>query len=154
MVKEITLLLIQKDLILGKGSLERNGVSGVEFSLLKRDVNKSVVNGIPSIEFSKRIHQFLIKEMSTLVVLNLLGRNIGFVALQNRLYGIWRSSKPFQLMDIENGYFLAKFQSPDDYEKILSQGSRLIFGKYLTVQPWSIDFNPTLPYPQYGSDLD
>ncbi|MBA0844241.1 hypothetical protein Goarm_001351, partial [Gossypium armourianum] len=100
-----------------------NGVSGVEFSLLKGDVNKSVVNGIPSIEFSKRIQQFLVKEMSTSVVLNLLGRNIGFVALQNRLYGIWRTSKPFQLMDIENGYFLAKFQSPDDYEKILSQRS-------------------------------
>ncbi|MBA0771952.1 hypothetical protein Gotri_007408 [Gossypium trilobum] len=25
-------------------------------------------------------------------------------------------------MDIENGYFLAKFQSLDDYEKILTQG--------------------------------
>ncbi|MBA0696591.1 hypothetical protein Goari_003133, partial [Gossypium aridum] len=62
-------------------------------------------------------------------------------------YGIWRPSKPFQLMDIENGYFLAKFQSPEDYEKILSLGPWLIFGQYLIVQPWTIDFNPELPYP-------
>ncbi|MFQ6667999.1 hypothetical protein Gotur_033834 [Gossypium turneri] len=45
------------------------------------------------------------------VVLKMLGWNIGFTALQNRLYGIWRPSQPFQLMDIENGYFLAKFQN-------------------------------------------
>ncbi|MBA0654131.1 hypothetical protein Goklo_021205 [Gossypium klotzschianum] len=30
---------------------------------------------------------------------------------------IWRPSMPFQLMDIENGYFLAKFHNNDDFEK-------------------------------------
>ncbi|MBA0804720.1 hypothetical protein Gohar_004288 [Gossypium harknessii] len=80
-----------------------------------RDVKKSVVNGIPLIEFSKRIHQLLVNEMSISVVFKLLGRNIGFVALQNKLYGIGRPSKHFQLMDIENGYFLAKFQSLPNY---------------------------------------
>ncbi|KAH1072805.1 hypothetical protein J1N35_025133 [Gossypium stocksii] len=103
-------------------------------SLLEGDVKKSMVDGIPLIEFSKRIHQLLVNEMSISVVFKLLGRNIGFVALQNKLYGIWRPSKPFQLMDIENGYFLAKFQSLDDYEKILTQGPWLIFGQYLTIQ--------------------
>lgn len=49
--------------------------------------------------------------MANSVVLKMLGWNIGFTALQNRLYGIWRPSQPFQLMDIENGYFLAKFQN-------------------------------------------
>ncbi|KAH1046490.1 hypothetical protein J1N35_037274 [Gossypium stocksii] len=60
----------------------------------------------------------------------IVGKESGSTALQNRLYGIWRPSKPFQLMDIENGYFLAKFQSPEDYEKILSLGPWLIFGQY------------------------
>ncbi|KAH1123278.1 hypothetical protein J1N35_006438 [Gossypium stocksii] len=50
-------------------------------------------------------------------------------------------------MDVENGYFLAKFQSTVDYDKVLSQGPWVIFGHYLTVQPWTIDFNPNLPYP-------
>ncbi|KAK5771934.1 hypothetical protein PVK06_048190 [Gossypium arboreum] len=85
--------------------------------------------------------------MSTSMVLKMLGRNIRISTLQNMLYGIWRPSKPFQLMDIENGYFLAKFQNTEDYDKILSQGPWVIFGHYLTVQPWTIDFNPNLPYP-------
>ncbi|MBA0780285.1 hypothetical protein Gotri_004403 [Gossypium trilobum] len=57
-----------------------------DFSLTEGDVKKSVINGIPSIEVSERVHQLLEKEMSTSVVLKLLGRNIGFTALQNRLF--------------------------------------------------------------------
>ncbi|MBA0661773.1 hypothetical protein Goklo_006024, partial [Gossypium klotzschianum] len=30
---------------------------------------------------------------------------------------------------------------------MLSRGPWVIFGQYLTVKPWTIDFNPGLPYP-------
>ncbi|MBA0755519.1 hypothetical protein Gogos_022007 [Gossypium gossypioides] len=111
-----------KDLVLRKSSLEPNEVSGDHFvdggfSLIEGDVKKSVANGIPFIDFSEREHQLLVKEMSTSVVLKLLGRNIRFVALQDILYGIWRPSKLFQLMDIEN------------------------------VQHWTVDFDSASPYP-------
>ncbi|KAH1047637.1 hypothetical protein J1N35_038421 [Gossypium stocksii] len=43
--------------------------------------------------------------------------------------------------------FLVKLQNSDGYEKVLSQGLWTIFGQYLMVQPWSIDFNPIKPYP-------
>lgn len=59
-----------------------------DFFLLDGDIKRSSVNGIPSIEFSDRVSQILIKNMATSVVLKLLGRNIGFAALQNRIYGI------------------------------------------------------------------
>ncbi|KAG8472190.1 hypothetical protein CXB51_036149 [Gossypium anomalum] len=111
------------------------------------DVKKSVVDGVPSIDFSKRVYKLLEKEMSTAVVLKMFGRNLGITTLHNILYRIWKPSKPFQLIDVENGYFLAKFQSTVDYDKLLSQGPWVIFSHYLTVQPWTIDFNPKLPYP-------
>ncbi|KAK5824779.1 hypothetical protein PVK06_019563 [Gossypium arboreum] len=49
--------------------------------------------------------------MANSMVIKMLGWNIGFTALQNRLYGFGRPSQPLQLMDIEKGYFLAKFQN-------------------------------------------
>ncbi|KAK5846648.1 hypothetical protein PVK06_002945 [Gossypium arboreum] len=49
-------------------------------------------------------------------------------------------------MVIENGYFLAKFQNKDDFEKVLSQGSWIIYRQYLTVQSWTTDFNLMQPY--------
>ncbi|MBA0812643.1 hypothetical protein Gohar_026590, partial [Gossypium harknessii] len=44
-------------------------------------------------------------------------------------------------MDIENGYFLAKFQSKSDSDKVLFKGHWIIYGQYLTVQPWMMSFN-------------
>ncbi|XP_016735719.1 uncharacterized protein [Gossypium hirsutum] len=41
----------------------------------------------------------------------------------------------FQLMDVKNDYFLAKFESMEDYTNILSKGQWVIFGHYLIVQP-------------------
>ncbi|MBA0580916.1 hypothetical protein Gorai_023115 [Gossypium raimondii] len=35
----------------------------------------------------------------------------------------------------------------DDYEMVLTQGPWVVFGHYLTVQPWTIDFNPLRPFP-------
>ncbi|KAH1082037.1 hypothetical protein J1N35_021798 [Gossypium stocksii] len=43
--------------------------------------------------------------MELTVVVKLLGWNIGYVTLRNRVR-IWKTSKAIQLMDIENGYFL------------------------------------------------
>ncbi|MBA0662026.1 hypothetical protein Goklo_006228 [Gossypium klotzschianum] len=73
------------------------------FSFTGQDVKKLVVDGVPSIDFSERVYQLLEKEMSTSVVLKMLGRTLGITTLHNRLYGAWKPSKLFQLMDIENG---------------------------------------------------
>ncbi|PPS14530.1 hypothetical protein GOBAR_AA06041 [Gossypium barbadense] len=67
--------------------------------------------------------------------------------LEGDVHSLWSPSKPFHLMDIENGYFLAKFQSTTDYAKVLSQGPWLIYRQYLNVQPWIKEFTPFQPYP-------
>ncbi|MBA0686592.1 hypothetical protein Goari_014188 [Gossypium aridum] len=58
--------------------------------------------------------------MATTMVVKLLGRNLVYSILQNRIFNLWKPSHSFHLMDIENAYFLAKFQSREDYEMILT----------------------------------
>ncbi|KAA3453419.1 reverse transcriptase [Gossypium australe] len=123
------------------------GTNEDDIEFLEGDIQRSVVNGIPAIDFSERIQQILFKEMELTVVVKLLGRNIGYGALSNRINGLWSPSKPFHLMDIENGYYLAKFHSIDDYSKVLTQGPWMVYGQYLTVQPWTKEFTPLQPYP-------
>ncbi|MBA0679197.1 hypothetical protein Goari_010985, partial [Gossypium aridum] len=89
-----------------------------DFELMEIDVNMSMVNGIPAIAFSDRIKDILFKEMELTVILKLLGRNISY-----------------------------NFHDIDDYNKVLIQGPWIIFGQYLTVQPWTKSFNPAQPYP-------
>ncbi|KAA3466981.1 GroES-like zinc-binding alcohol dehydrogenase family protein [Gossypium australe] len=88
-----------------------------ELEFLEGDIRKSIVNGIPAIDFSERIQQILFKEMELTVILKLLGKNIGYGALSNRINSLWNPSKPLHLMDIENGYYLAK--TMDDLWPIL-----------------------------------
>ncbi|MBA0701656.1 hypothetical protein Goari_027530, partial [Gossypium aridum] len=87
-----------------KVRFKKPGTRGDEdLVLLNGDVTISIVSGIPTIDFSDRIQQILFKGMEATVVLKLLGRSIGYVALQNRISSFWRPLKSFHLMDIENG---------------------------------------------------
>ncbi|KAH1038326.1 hypothetical protein J1N35_040069 [Gossypium stocksii] len=76
----------------GKVATMDNFDDGEDFELLDVDVMRSSVNGIPSINFSKRVNQILIKDMEYTVVIKLLGRNIGYSTLQNKIYSLWRLS--------------------------------------------------------------
>ncbi|MBA0699236.1 hypothetical protein Goari_000890 [Gossypium aridum] len=93
-----------------------------DFDILEGDIQKSFVNGVPFISFSDRIHQILIQGMDNTIVLKLLGRNIGFSVLHNKIHSLWKPSTPLHMMDIENEYFLVKFQNKLDCEKALSEG--------------------------------
>ncbi|XP_017620776.1 uncharacterized protein LOC108464989 [Gossypium arboreum] len=114
-----------KEKLLGGGvaspdrNLARNlGRDDGGLEILDGDMNTSMVNGISAIAFSERIKDILFKEMESTIVLKLLGQNIGY-----------------------------NFQDMEDYNKVLTQGSWIFFGQYLTVQPWTRSFNPTQPYP-------
>ncbi|KAH1039147.1 hypothetical protein J1N35_040890 [Gossypium stocksii] len=102
-----------KDMLVGavvedasKGLVEKE-----DLVFLEGDIRKTSVNGVPSITFSDRIHQILIQDIENTVILKLLGRNIGFSVLQNKIYSMWKPSAFLHMMDIENGYFLVKFQN-------------------------------------------
>lgn len=129
--------LIGSSSMIGKELEKKN-----DFELLDGDIQRFIINGTLSIEFSNRINQILVKDMANTMVIKLLRRNIGLSILQNKIYNLWKLSSPFHLIDIENGYFLTRFQNKFDCEKVLSEGPWIIFGQYLTVQPWSLSFNP------------
>ncbi|KAH1082367.1 hypothetical protein J1N35_022128 [Gossypium stocksii] len=49
-------------------------------------------------------------------------------------------------MDLKNDYFLVKFQEVVDYIRALKK-PWIVFGQYLTIQPWSQFFSTSQPYP-------
>ncbi|GMI87739.1 hypothetical protein HRI_002443200 [Hibiscus trionum] len=50
-------------------------------------------------------------------------------------------------MDIDNDYFLATFRLNSDFLHVLTAGPCVVFGHYLTVEPWSTGFNTSQPHP-------
>ncbi|KAK5776654.1 hypothetical protein PVK06_044614 [Gossypium arboreum] len=55
--------------------------------------------------------------------------------------------KKVRFRDKDDNTHSVKFQNKLDCEKALSEGPWTIFGQYLTVQPWTLDFDPSQPFP-------
>lgn len=53
---------------------------------------------------------------------------------------MWDPRAPIQLMDLENNFFVVRFQDESGYNKALVGGPWIIFGQYLMVRHWSLDF--------------
>ncbi|KAL4355375.1 hypothetical protein GQ457_06G019410 [Hibiscus cannabinus] len=106
--------------------------------------------------------------MRNVIIVRLLGRNIGYQTLLNHIHAVWKPMGELQLIDLENSYFLVRIEDPRDYRKILTKEPWTIYGSYLTVQPWSRSFFmsekhpsrvvvwvrlPRLPYKYYSKAL-
>ncbi|MBA0711341.1 hypothetical protein Golax_010536 [Gossypium laxum] len=99
-----------KDKLLGRrGPGPSDGANGMDLEIEDGDILRSTIN-----------------------VVKLLGRNIRYGVLHNRIYSLLRPSQPFLLMDVENGYYLVQFQNRDDYDMALTQGPWIVFRHYLT----------------------
>ncbi|MBA0686412.1 hypothetical protein Goari_014017 [Gossypium aridum] len=63
------------------------------FDLKDGNVITQLVDGVPDIRFSERVHTLIHKSISKLVVIKLLGHRIDFNALCTKLYSLWRSKR-------------------------------------------------------------
>ncbi|KAL4326351.1 hypothetical protein GQ457_11G001160 [Hibiscus cannabinus] len=129
----------------GAAGTGRNGME--DLVLLEEDCIVDDSGPFPSIEFSERVYSLIDASMSQAVIVRLLGRSIGYRTLLSRVRSIWQLKGEFQLVDLDNEYYLVKFSSKWDYAHVLSDGPWTIFGNYLTVQPWSRSFSTTADFP-------
>lgn len=76
------------------------------------------------------------------VIVKLLGRKIGFKALENRLHQMWVRKGVLHIIDLGRDYCLVTFSHKDNLVKALLEGPWLIFDHYLVVKKWCPDFDP------------
>ncbi|KAK5833164.1 hypothetical protein PVK06_016978 [Gossypium arboreum] len=111
-----------------------------EFVLYDGDVVTKLVEGISLITFFDRVHKFIESKMARAIIVQLLGKRIGFNALVNKMTILWSLRHPLWLMDLENDYYLVRFQNEGYFNKVLVGGPWAIFGQYWTIPYWSLDF--------------
>ncbi|KAL4280672.1 hypothetical protein GQ457_03G026900 [Hibiscus cannabinus] len=104
-------------------------------------------NTLPEIQFSDKIHEAIDAKLACSLVVMLLGRSIGYQALLNRIHALWKPRREFSLIDLYNAYYLVRFADEVDFHNVLTGGPWVIYGSYLTVQPWSRHFSIKNDYP-------
>ncbi|XP_050217715.1 uncharacterized protein LOC126668568 [Mercurialis annua] len=111
------------------------------FTLEEKDIEFGDSKGMPTINFSDRVHNLISQNMKLCIVVRLLGKNIGYRTLLSRILKLWKPKSYPSLVDLDNNFFLVRFYSMEDYINALSGGPWVLFGHYLTVQPWSPEFS-------------
>ncbi|KAI9107936.1 hypothetical protein K1719_020809 [Acacia pycnantha] len=104
------------------------------------DVSIGLNGNVPTVDFASHVLETLNHKMGLAVVVKLMGRRIGYRQLRMKLQSMWKPVGQCKLIDLEDDCFLVRFKSDLDYQNALLNGPWVIFGHYLTVQPWSPSF--------------
>ncbi|MBA0799030.1 hypothetical protein Gohar_009566 [Gossypium harknessii] len=110
------------------------GGGWVTRKVCRREEESSDEGGLEEMGFGSGVNDdFELKEGD--MITEVVGGRMGFNALFNKIHSLWKLKMTSQLMDLENEFYLVKFQGERDYTKALIVGPWLVFGQYLTVQP-------------------
>ena len=94
------------------------------------------------IQLTPELKNQLAGPWKTSVILKIMGRPLGYWALQTRLAGIWRPTGMTHLIDLGYRYFIMRFVVLKDYQHALMDGPWFVGDNYLHVQAWEADFHP------------
>ncbi|XP_061348942.1 uncharacterized protein LOC133294302 [Gastrolobium bilobum] len=72
----------------------------------------------------------------------MLGKRIGARFLMSRLVRLWCLVSSYELIDLDNGYLLIRFQDDNDYRHVLEEGPWIVNDHYVIVQRWRPLFDP------------
>lgn len=81
-----------------------------------------LLSSVPRSKFPRRnILAFFSKWRGALII-KLLGKSISYRLLEQRVKEIWQLRRGFELSDLEEGYFIVRFYSREDYLHVLEGG--------------------------------
>lgn len=96
----------------------------------------------PALKLSAKAKLRIQKPWRKGLIVKLLGRKIGYRALENRLNQLWVKNGVIHIIDLGQDYNLVTFSNDEDRDKALANGPWLIYDHYLTLREWSRNFHP------------
>ncbi|XP_058742315.1 uncharacterized protein LOC131614777 [Vicia villosa] len=96
----------------------------------------------PQIILSKHEERRIQKPWRRGVIVKLLGRKIGYKALENQLQQMWVRKGIIRIVDLGHDYYLVCFTHEEDKNAAMSDGPWFVYDHYLTVKEWTPDFHP------------
>ncbi|XP_061371666.1 uncharacterized protein LOC133314245 [Gastrolobium bilobum] len=93
-------------------------------------------------QLSKEMHQEDCKKWRLSLIIKLLGKRLGTRFLMTRLQSLWNLVGTFELIEMDNGFLLIKFQDQRDYVHVLQEGPWVVISHYVVMQRWRPMFDP------------
>lgn len=95
---------------------------------------------LPKVFFHENMVKKLCSPWLDALVIKLLGKHLGYNIMKEKLKKLWRLNGGFDIMDVDNGFYMVKFDMAEDREKVVSRGPWMVFDHSLAITNWSPDF--------------
>ena len=95
----------------------------------------------PTVRLTSEERRSLCKPWRQSLIINLLGKKVGYRFLRAKLMQLWRPKGGMEFIDMANNHFLVRFSDPRDYHYAFEEGPWLIGDHYLVVQRWRPEFS-------------
>lgn len=95
---------------------------------------------LPQLEINDDLFAKLCEPWSDALFIKLLGKNVGYRVMYERLQRLWKPQGGFDILDVDNGYYMLKFDKMADKESVTNGGPWMLFDHYLCVSQWSPEF--------------
>lgn len=106
------------------------------------DVIVSRENQKPTIRFAPAIKEKLNMSWRNSLIIKLMGVKHTFNYFLMKLRDKWRMlTGQWNVIDIDNGYYIVRFESDADRQHVLCEGPWVITGQYLAIQEWKPCFD-------------
>ncbi|XP_058776020.1 uncharacterized protein LOC131650323 [Vicia villosa] len=147
-VKQVTTF---KDLLMGSSSTSKQCFVRAETEVLDIDLSGEMSIAehtigdyeCPEIILSEKAKERIAGPWRKGVIVKMLGKRIGYKALENRLNQMWARHENLSIVDLGNDYFTVSFSSDNDQYVALMEGPWLIYDHYLSVREWRPNFCPS-----------
>lgn len=92
--------------------------------------------GMANVELSKETKDRIRAPWSKALIAKVYGRTVGFNYLTFKINTLWKPSARMDCVNLGKDYFLIKFSSDDDYDKVLKGGPWFVGEHFLAIKPW------------------
>ncbi|XP_075658772.1 uncharacterized protein LOC142628589 [Castanea sativa] len=107
------------------------------------EINSSSREGVVKFKLSKETKRRIRGPWAKAIIVKLVGKTVGLNFMQSKLNQIWRPEGRLDCVDLTYGFFLVKFYSKDDLEKVIKRGPWFIGNHFLSLRPWEPFFKPS-----------
>lgn len=95
---------------------------------------------LPKVYLNTEVFKELCAPWRDSLVIKLLGKSVGYNMMKEKLKKVWKPAGGFDILDVDNGFYMVKFDLETDREKALSDGPWMLYDHYLAVSRWTPEF--------------
>lgn len=96
----------------------------------------NLCDGFASVSLTKEDKVRIRSQWTHALILKTFGRTVAYQFLSQRVRELWVPSGRLDIVDLGYDYFLARFETKEDLDRVLREGPWFIGQHFLAIKPW------------------